>query len=161
MSVIVVTGSTAGLGYHCVEHLARRMANKSSGKAATIPEDPPFQGIIMACRNVKSAKIAANNIAKTSGCLPSKIIVLEDNCNLCELENVRKYAASLIKFLQENKLRIKILINNAGIGGSLKLSRTSAGHEAIFATNHLGHFLLTILLLPYIDERIVNVSSEV
>lgn len=160
MSVIVVTGSTAGLGYHCVEHLARRIANKSSSKA-TAPEDPPYNGIVMACRNVKSAQIAAQNIAKTSGCLPSKIIVLEDNCNLCELENVRKYAASLIIYLKENNLRIKILINNAGIGGSPNISRNSVGHEAIFATNHLGHFLLTILLLPYIDERIVNVSSEV
>ena len=82
MSLIVVTGSTAGLGFHCVEHLAMRIANKRS---ATAPETPPYNGIVLACRNVKSAKIAADNIAKRTGCLRSNLIVLEDNCNLCEL----------------------------------------------------------------------------
>jgi NAD(P)-dependent dehydrogenase (short-subunit alcohol dehydrogenase family) len=53
------------------------------------------------------------------------------------------------------------LVNNAGIGGSPTYSKNAAGHEMIFATNHLGHSLLTLLLMPFITDRIINVSSEV
>ena len=58
--------------------------------------------------------------------------------------------------------QIDILINNAGIMGC-PFSRTADGHEMHFGVNHLGHFLLTNLLLPQMrnkdDARIINVSS--
>jgi NAD(P)-dependent dehydrogenase (short-subunit alcohol dehydrogenase family) len=53
------------------------------------------------------------------------------------------------------------LINNAGIGGNVLFKKNSLDYDLIAVTNHIGHFLLTILLLPFIDERIINVSSEV
>ena len=53
------------------------------------------------------------------------------------------------------------MINNAGIGGNAIFKKNSLGYDLIWASNYLGHFLLTLLLLPCIDERIINVSSEV
>lgn len=57
--------------------------------------------------------------------------------------------------------RIDILINNAGLG-LLTRQLSPEGIECTFATNHLGPFLLTTLLLPLLrpGSRIVNVSSS-
>ena len=150
MAVVVITGCTAGLGYHAALHLAVQSNS-----------DQSFRGIVFACRNKKSAVSAAESIAKESKISPEKLIILDESCDLAEVESVRKYAANLIEYLRKHNLRIKTLVNNAGIGGGPTRNLTSAGYEAIFATNHLGHFLLTVLLLPFIDERIINVSSEV
>jgi len=75
------------------------------------------------------------------------------------LASVRKCAEQLNKTLQ----KIDILINNAGVM-MCPLSRTEDGFEMQFGTNHLGHFLLTNLLLPLVTAaapgaRIVNISS--
>lgn len=57
---------------------------------------------------------------------------------------------------------LHILINNAGIMGA-PLSRDARGYESHFATNHLGHFQLTLALLPALraahGARVVNVTS--
>jgi NAD(P)-dependent dehydrogenase (short-subunit alcohol dehydrogenase family) len=55
---------------------------------------------------------------------------------------------------------IDILINNAGIM-LVPEGRTADGFERQIGTNHLGHFALTNLLLPYVTDRIVTVSSHV
>lgn len=60
--------------------------------------------------------------------------------------------------------RIDVLINNAGIMGS-KFSLTPENVESQFGTNHVGHFLLTNLLIPKLEaagrgSRVVNVSSH-
>lgn len=54
---------------------------------------------------------------------------------------------------------IDILINNAGIM-LVPEARTADGFERQIGTNHLGHFVLTNLLLPYITGRIVTVASD-
>jgi NAD(P)-dependent dehydrogenase (short-subunit alcohol dehydrogenase family) len=54
---------------------------------------------------------------------------------------------------------LDILINNAGIM-QVPQARTSDGFEVQIATNHLGPFALTTLLLPNITGRVVTVSSE-
>ncbi|GAB2863050.1 SDR family NAD(P)-dependent oxidoreductase [Nocardioides pacificus] len=53
---------------------------------------------------------------------------------------------------------VDVLINNAGVMG-MPLTRTAAGLELQLATNHLGHFLLTSLLLPRLRDRVVAISS--
>ena len=144
MSIILVTGSNAGLGFHCVEALAKM---------------PEIGTIILACRNTTAANTAAASIVNKCKCAPERLVVLPEPCNLSELESVRQYAAAVKKYL--NGRSLTTLVNNAGIGGSSTWSKNSAGSDMIFATNHLGHYLLTLLLLPTITDRIVNVSSEV
>lgn len=83
------------------------------------------------------------------------------------IARARDPAAALRGHLASRGQLIRLIINNAGVGGSPTLSFSPQGFESIFATNHLGHFLLTILLLPASTAtgsaslRIINVSSEV
>src|SRR3954453_18913717 len=53
---------------------------------------------------------------------------------------------------------LDVLVNNAGVM-AVPERRTQEGFELQFGTNHLGHFALTNLLLPQIQDRVVTVSS--
>ncbi|CAN9292979.1 unnamed protein product [Alternaria alternata] len=80
--------------------------------------------------------------------------------DLLSLSSVRTAAASVAALVPE----IDVLLNNAGIMGA-KLARTPEGVESQFAANHIGHFLLTNLLVPQLEQakgnaRVVNVSSR-
>ena len=79
--------------------------------------------------------------------------------DLGSLDSVRAFAAKIL----EDEPRIDILINNAGVMMIPKRTLTSDSFEMQFGVNHLGHFLLTNLLLDRIKEtpraRIVNLSS--
>ena len=144
--IVVVTGANTGLGYHC---------------AASLSKMPSVATIVLACRNTKAANKVADDIAAMSGGKFKRedIIVFSEPCNLSSLQSVRAYAAVLNKWL--NGRKITALVNNAGIGGSDAFNKNDDGNDMVFTTNHLGHFLLSILLLPNISERVVNVSSEV
>jgi NAD(P)-dependent dehydrogenase (short-subunit alcohol dehydrogenase family) len=72
--------------------------------------------------------------------------------DLADLSSVREFAEAW----EERPLNL--LINNAGVM-MLPRQRTVDGFEMQFGTNHLGHFALTNLLLPYITDRVVTVSS--
>ncbi|MGC0331045.1 NAD(P)-dependent dehydrogenase (short-subunit alcohol dehydrogenase family) [Streptomyces sp. SAI-170] len=72
--------------------------------------------------------------------------------DLADLASVRGFA----KEWQERPL--DLLINNAGVM-MLPRQETRDGFEMQFGTNHLGHFALTNLLLPYVTDRVVTVSS--
>jgi len=78
--------------------------------------------------------------------------------DLASLASVKSFAKG---FLQR-QLPLHILVNNAGIMAN-PFTLTKDGFESQFATNHLGHFLLTRLLLPVLEKsapaRIVTVSS--
>ncbi|MGN5379279.1 oxidoreductase [Streptomyces lasalocidi] len=71
--------------------------------------------------------------------------------DLADLDSVRAFAAGWDRPLD-------LLINNAGVM-MLPEQRTAQGFEMQFGTNHLGHFALTNLLLPYVTDRVVTVSS--
>jgi NAD(P)-dependent dehydrogenase (short-subunit alcohol dehydrogenase family) len=71
--------------------------------------------------------------------------------DLADLDSVREFADSWDRPLD-------LLINNAGVM-MLPEQRTAQGFEMQFGTNHLGHFALTNLLLPYVTDRVVTVSS--
>jgi len=133
----VVTGSSAGLGLETARVLAGAGAN-----------------VVMAARDAnKNAQAmatirAANPDARLDG------VVLD----LSDIDSVRAAAASLL----EKYPRIDLLINNAGIM-ACPLARTANGCELQLATNHIGHFLFTNLLVPALRNsagaRVVSLSS--
>jgi NAD(P)-dependent dehydrogenase (short-subunit alcohol dehydrogenase family) len=71
--------------------------------------------------------------------------------DLASLASVREFAAAW-------EGSVDLLINNAGVMVP-PLTRTADGFELQFATNHLGHFALTNLLLEHVTGRVVTVSS--
>jgi retinol dehydrogenase 12 len=77
---------------------------------------------------------------------------------LGDFGSVRRCAAQLL----EGGGPLHLLVNNAGLAGSRGL--TKSGFERMFGVNHLGHFLLTQLLLPRLaasaPARIVTVASR-
>ncbi|MFD7409046.1 oxidoreductase [Streptomyces sp. NPDC059866] len=72
--------------------------------------------------------------------------------DLADLASVRAFAEGW------EARPLDLLINNAGVM-MLPEQRTKDGFEMQFGTNHLGHFALTNLLLPYVTDRVVTVSS--
>ena len=86
-------------------------------------------------------------------------LIITFRCDLASLKSVRECAEQLSNSLE----KIDILINNAGVM-TCPLTRTEDGFEMQIGTNHLGHFLLTNLVMPLVKKaapgaRIVNVSS--
>ncbi|TGZ51672.1 Retinol dehydrogenase 12 [Temnothorax longispinosus] len=77
-----------------------------------------------------------------------------------DFKSVKDYAKNLLT----NEAAIYILINNAGMAAASPYEKTEDGIETTLQVNHLGHFLLTLLLLPKMQSsspscRRVNVSS--
>ncbi|XP_069116897.1 retinol dehydrogenase 11-like isoform X2 [Argopecten irradians] len=110
--------------------------------------------IVMACRDIDKAHKASEIVKKFSGNSDVSVELLD----LASLDSVRKFAENV----NNDEARIDILINNAGVMMCPKW-RSDDGYEMQFAVNHLGHFLLTTLLLDRIKEsapsRIINISS--
>jgi NAD(P)-dependent dehydrogenase (short-subunit alcohol dehydrogenase family) len=145
--IVLVTGCNTGLGLHCVRALASRDA-------------APPAAILLACRSPAAASAAEDAIAASSAYPRASLVVLPQPLDLASLASVRAYAAAVSAWLAGR--RLAALVNNAGVGGSSALRLTGDGYESILQTNHLGHFLLTLLLLPCVaGGRIINVSSEV
>lgn len=136
---IIVTGGNSGLGLEC----AKNIASKSND----------YQ-IILACRSKNKAAEAVNNLIDKTG-NPNIDSMELDVSNLSSVRNFVK------QYKEEGRPQIDGLICNAGING-LNFGMTSDGFDCIFETNHLGHFLLTALLLPYMkpSARISIVSSD-
>ncbi|NWR70928.1 RDH12 dehydrogenase, partial [Centropus unirufus] len=134
--VVVVTGANTGIGKETARDLARR------GK------------VIIACRDTAKAEAAASEIRAETG--NEQVVVKK--LDLADTKSIREFAE---KFLSEEK-ELHILINNAGVM-LCPYSKTADGFEMHLGVNHLGHFLLTFLLLERLKQsapaRIVNVSS--
>ena len=134
---VLITGASGGLGAETARALASVGAN-----------------VTLAARDVPKAESVAASIRDSGVAGNIQVTALE----LTSLDNVRDCAK---RFLAENEV-LDILINNAGLMGC-ELTRTAAGWELQLATNHIGHFLLTCLLVPALRSaapaRIVNLSS--
>ncbi|MEV6057739.1 oxidoreductase [Streptomyces sp. NPDC052107] len=98
--------------------------------------------VVFAVRDLARGGAAA---AKVSGSTEVRRL------DLADLDSVREFAAGWDRPLD-------LLINNAGVM-MLPEQHTRQGFEMQFGTNHLGHFALTNLLLPYVTDRVVTVSS--
>lgn len=139
---VIVTGCNTGIGKCTVQDLYQRGAK-----------------VLMACRNLDAAKEARNDIIEQSKTLENLGEIKIIHLDLSDFESVRKCAREIL----DSEDRIDILINNAAVMMCPKLL-TKDGFEMQFGTNHLGHFLFTMLLLPKIKKsesaRIINVSSN-
>jgi NAD(P)-dependent dehydrogenase (short-subunit alcohol dehydrogenase family) len=133
----LVTGGSAGIGLATVRQLASQGAT-----------------VVIACRNLSQGEAAKAELLAQG--LRGTIDVLE--LDLAELASVRRFAA---KF-EPKYARLDGLVNNAGVMNTPQ-QKTKDGFEMQFGVNHLGHFLLTELLLPLLKKsvpaRIVNLSS--
>ncbi|KAH9774992.1 hypothetical protein KPL71_006264 [Citrus sinensis] len=140
----IITGATSGIGAETARVLAKRGAR-----------------LVLPARSLKAAEEAKARLA--SDCPGSDIVVLP--LDLSSLSSVRNFVSQFHSL----NLPLNLLINNAG-----KFAHQHAisedGIEMTFATNYLGHFLLTKLLLKKMIEtakatgiqgRIVNVSSSI
>jgi len=132
--VAVVTGANSGLGLVTARELARAGAR-----------------VVLAARSAgRGDAAAATIVAAVPGADVSAAVL-----DLADLGSVRSFAASA-------PARIDLLINNAGVMAAPRRVTTD-GFESQFATNHLGHFALTGLLLGRLlaapEPRVVTVSS--
>ncbi|XP_005079116.1 retinol dehydrogenase 14 [Mesocricetus auratus] len=145
---VLITGANSGLGRATAAELLRLGAR-----------------VIMGCRDRARAEEAAGQLrqelCQAAGQEPDategQLVVKE--LDLASLRSVRAFCQEL---LQEEP-RLDVLINNAGIF-QCPYMKTEDGFEMQFAVNHLGHFLLTNLLLGLLKSsapsRIVVVSSK-
>jgi retinol dehydrogenase-13 len=135
--VAIVTGANSGLGLETTRVLARKGA-----------------AVVLAVRS-EARGAAAVNVVRAGAPQASLAVMPLD---LASLESVRAFAAS---FLASHEA-LHGLVNNAGVMNAPK-GKTRDGFETQLGTNHVGHFLLTELLLPALERgapsRIVNVSS--
>lgn len=131
----LITGGNSGIGFEAAKMLASVNGN-----------------LIIACRNPDKAKQAIATLEPLgTGTVDSVQL------DLASLAAVRSAA----EIVRQNYDQLDGLINNAGIMQTPE-TRTEDGFELQFATNHLGHFLLTGLLFDLVENaagRIVTVSS--
>lgn len=133
----IVTGANTGLGFEIALALARAGAH-----------------VVLAVRNLEKGKLAAGRIIESA---PKAVVTLQE-VDLSSLASVRKAAQDL----RSQHSNIHLLINNAGVA-ALPKGTTKDGFESHFATNHLGPFALTGLLLDRLQastaSRVVTVTS--
>jgi NAD(P)-dependent dehydrogenase (short-subunit alcohol dehydrogenase family) len=134
----LVTGANSGLGYETTRQLALHGAH-----------------VIMTARGEAKGRKA---LAELTAGRPGASIELR-LLDLSDLDSVRALAEGLVA----DRVQVDVLVNNAGIMMPPR-SLTKQGFELQFATNHLGHFALTGLLLDTLakgrDPRVVTVSSS-
>lgn len=134
--VVMVTGANSGLGKAASLMLARSGAE-----------------VHMVCRDRAKGEAARDEVAAQSGAEPALHI-----CDLSNLDSVRQFAAEFVEAGED----LDVLINNAGVMPPER-EKTGDGFELTFATNVLGPFLLTELLMDHLkdsdDGRVITMSS--
>lgn len=142
--VIFITGGNTGLGKQSVLELSRHRPSE----------------IWLAARSLDKAKIAVDDIAKLVPDASIKVLQLD----LSSFESIGNAAKTLLAHSD----RLDILLLNAGIMGYAP-GLSEEGYEIQFGTNHMGHALLTKLLMPALlksagnnsDTRVICLSSDV
>ncbi len=133
----LLTGATSGIGLATAHALARRGAR-----------------LVLACRSPERARDVVEQVEAAPG--PGEAVAVP--LDLADLASVRACAAEVIARGET----VHVLVNNAGVAGVR--GTTAQGFELTFGVNHLGHFLLTGLLLDGLGEgapgRVVNLASK-
>lgn len=132
----IVTGASSGIGLASSRLLASRGVN-----------------VVMACRSLKRADRAVRGSRSD---VRARLHPL--HLDLADLNTIGTFVDELSKLTD----RIHVLVNNAGVMEP-PYGTTAQGHELQFGVNHLGHFALTMALLPFLETaqtaRVVTVSS--
>ncbi|XP_075883872.1 retinol dehydrogenase 14-like [Nelusetta ayraudi] len=132
-------------------------ANSGIGKATAAAMVALRARVILACRDASRAEEAAREIQQQTGADRSLLVVKQ--LDLASLASVRAFCMDVIKA----EPRLDVLVNNAGVY-QCPYAKTEDGFEMQFGVNHLGHFLLTHLLLDLLKRsapsRVVVVSSK-
>lgn len=134
---VIVTGASSGIGKETAIELAKRGAR-----------------VILACRDEeKATKVRAEIVVETA----NRNVEVK-KLDLASMASIREFA----KDVNINERHVDILINNAGVMRCPK-TLTEDGFEMQLGVNHLGHFLLTNLLLDKLKDsqpsRIITLSS--
>lgn len=131
----IVTGANSGTGLATTEQLVRQGAS-----------------VVAACRRVEAGREATDHLSSMSGTVD--VMALD----LGSLASVRAFVTAF----RARHERLDGLVNNAGVMSTPE-GRTVDGFETQFGVNHLGHFLLTELLLDVLEasapSRVVCVAS--
>src|SRR5882672_5369362 len=131
-----VTGANSGIGRATVEALAAQGAK-----------------VVLAARSEERTRPVLEGIRQRFPSADPQWVQID----VSDLGSVKRAAEA---YLASGR-PLDVLINNAGVGGTVGLSPD--GFDLTYATNHIGPFLLTNLLLPRIQEstqgRVVNVAS--
>lgn len=134
----VVTGANSGIGFHTALELSRAGAT-----------------VVLASRDKDKGAAALRTVQEA---VPEARVESRP-LDLADLSSVRRFAAEVLGGTRT----LDLLVNNAGVMGVPQRLTTVDGFELQFGTNHLGHFALTVLLLPALlartGARVVTVSS--
>jgi len=135
--VVLVTGANSGIGFEGVKEFAKKGAK-----------------VVLACRNMEKGKSALKELKGIVNKADAEVMLL----NLASKKSIHQFALEF----KDKYSRLDVLLNNAGIM-MVPYGLTEDGYEMQMGTNHLGHFLLTGLLIELIKStpksRVVNVSS--
>jgi len=135
--VVIITGANSGLGLASARVLAARHAH-----------------VVLACRNESRGHAALAGLLVSQPGVSAECAALD----LASLASIRHFAEAVLR----KHDRVDVLMNNAGMMAT-PFVRTEDGFELQLGVNHLGHFALTLLLLPRLMQtpgaRVVNVSS--
>lgn len=129
----VITGANGGIGLETARILGSRGAE-----------------VVMACRSVEKAEAAARTVPGHD-----KGRVEVRRLDVSDLRSVESFVGDLAA----DGRPVDVLVNNAGVLG-VPHALSAEGVEMHFATNYLGHFALTLGLLPLLRDRAVVVSSR-
>ena len=136
--LVLITGATSGIGKETATELAKKGAH-----------------VVLLARNADKAAATQREIIAAAGHHRVDVLLAD----LADLSQVRRVAAEF----NARYPRLDVLVNNAGLLLGAERALSPDGYELGVATNHLGPFLLTALLLDKLkaspDARVVNVAS--
>lgn len=135
--IVLITGANSGIGKETARAIAKMGAT-----------------VVMACRNLQTAQAVCDDINAETGL---------NNVSILEVDfSSKKSIENMSKEFGKKFDKLDVLINNAGLIVEKNI-KTADGYETMFGVNHIGYFLTTHYLLPYLKKapkaRIVNVAS--